>query len=297
MVKFPKLTGRQWLGWSAACLMAAATSLWAFWGIIENFHEGWFYYSFWKNAAMMFGQYLSPMLIFMLLGLLSIYKPRWGAVLILVTGIYAGLRFGNWFFFLPFVPLALLYWFGELPKRKWALLLQVALPLAVLVGFGVEPVYRVSTRYEAPAAGPLQVVFGEKTITWAPPGPGWSQEPVSWVQATGICARLSDDGLQMTDSTLHSWRLPTVEETVASLNRHGKTIQGQWNGKTGQISFDKMPDKEPPLWETYSPIIYWWTATQPDTSSAYLVSYSGWVFPNKIRFRPGYYGFRAVKKR
>ena len=78
----------------------------------------------------MFGQYLSPMLIFLLPGLLAIYKPRWGAALILATGIYAGLHFGNWFFFLPFVPVALLFWFGDLPKRKWALLLQVALPLA-----------------------------------------------------------------------------------------------------------------------------------------------------------------------
>lgn len=117
IVNISMLTGSQWLGWSAVVLMAAITSLWAFWGIIENFHEGWFYHSFWKNTAMMFGQ----------------------------------------------------------------------------------------------------------------------------------------------------------------------------------ISFDKMPDKEPPLWETHSPIIYWWTATQPDTASAYLVSYSGWVFPNNIRFRPGYYGFRAVR--
>jgi hypothetical protein len=296
MATFPPLSRKQWLGWLAVGLMAAFTSLWAFWGIIENFHEGWFYRSFWKNLVMMFGQYLSPMLVFMLPGLLAIYKPRWGAVLILTIGILAGWRFGSWLFFLPFAPLALLYWFGEMPARKWALLAQVALPLAVLVGFGIDPVYRVSKRYYEPAAGTLRIGEGIAAIVWAPPGPGWSQEPVSWVQASDRCARLSEDGSTLTDSAQHFWRLPTVEETVRSLNRHGKTIEGKWNGKTGQISFNTLPDKEPPLWETYSPIIYWWTSTQPDTASAYLVSYSGWVFKNKIRFRPGYYGFRAVRR-
>ena len=37
---------------------------WAFWGIIENFHEGWYFDSTWSNLAPMFGQYLSFMLGF-----------------------------------------------------------------------------------------------------------------------------------------------------------------------------------------------------------------------------------------
>jgi len=34
---------RQIAGWIAVGLSAAITCFWAFWGIIENFHEGWYY--------------------------------------------------------------------------------------------------------------------------------------------------------------------------------------------------------------------------------------------------------------
>ena len=51
------------LGWLAVGLSTALACFWALWGIIENFHEGWFYESFFSNLGLMFVQYLSPMLI------------------------------------------------------------------------------------------------------------------------------------------------------------------------------------------------------------------------------------------
>ena len=63
---------RQIVGWIAVGLSTAVTCFWAFWGIIENFHEGWYYESWLSNVGLMFVQYLSPMLIFMGVSLISI---------------------------------------------------------------------------------------------------------------------------------------------------------------------------------------------------------------------------------
>src|SRR5688572_32567812 len=73
-------TGRRLLGWLAVALSTALASFWAFWGIIENFHEGWFHESLLLNVGLMFVQYLSPVIIFVLLTLLAIAFPRVGSV-------------------------------------------------------------------------------------------------------------------------------------------------------------------------------------------------------------------------
>jgi hypothetical protein len=57
------------------------TCFWAFWGIIENFHEGWYYPDLLSNVGLMLVQYLSPMLVFMALTLISISWPRIGGAL------------------------------------------------------------------------------------------------------------------------------------------------------------------------------------------------------------------------
>ena len=49
---------RQIVGWIAVGLSTAVTCFWAFWGIIENFHEGWYYESWFSNVELMFVQYL-----------------------------------------------------------------------------------------------------------------------------------------------------------------------------------------------------------------------------------------------
>ena len=84
---------RQVAGWIAVGISTAITCFWAFWGVIENFHEGWYAESLLSNLGLMFVQYLSPMLIFMGVTLISIYWPRLGGVL---HGIIA--FFAAWFF-------------------------------------------------------------------------------------------------------------------------------------------------------------------------------------------------------
>ena len=53
-----QLDKRQIVGWIAVGLSTAITCVWAFWGIIENFHEGWYYESWLSNVGLMFVQYL-----------------------------------------------------------------------------------------------------------------------------------------------------------------------------------------------------------------------------------------------
>jgi len=57
------LDKRQIAGWIAVCLSTVITCFWAFWGIIENFHEGWNDESMLSNVGLMIVQYLTPMLI------------------------------------------------------------------------------------------------------------------------------------------------------------------------------------------------------------------------------------------
>ena len=64
------------LGWSAVAISAALTCLWTFWGIIENFHEGWYHQSLIDNVAMMMGQYLAVPLVFLVMALVAIRWPR-----------------------------------------------------------------------------------------------------------------------------------------------------------------------------------------------------------------------------
>lgn len=80
-------TSRRFLGWLAVAFSTLVASLWAFWEIIENFHEGWFHESPLSNLGLMFIQYLSPVIIFVSLTLLAIAFPRVGGVAHVLAGL------------------------------------------------------------------------------------------------------------------------------------------------------------------------------------------------------------------
>ena len=135
-------------------LSTIITCFWAFWGIIENFHEGWYYESLLSNLGLMFVQYLSPMLIFMGVTLVSICWPRFGAGLHVILALLAA-----WFFeaftnpvtfvlMVPLIGIGVLYWFGRPQPRKIAVSLAVGLPILTLIISGIEPVLRVSQRMD-----------------------------------------------------------------------------------------------------------------------------------------------------
>jgi len=301
MNSMKKTDRRQIAGWIALSFSILITCAWAFWGIIENFHEGWYFESLLSNLGLMFVQYLSPMLAFMGVTLVSIYWPRLGGGL---HGMIA--LFAIWFFkafsnaatfliILPLVGIGVLYWISRIELRKLAASLIVGLPMLTLILAGIGPVLRVSQRLDD---GNLQarLVRGNGVeLTWAPDGPGWPREGTDWYAAQEACQHLSEDGTILATEPQNIWRLPTVDEAVRSMARHGQNSGGEWNTETGEATYEITPDKESPLWNIHSQVIYWWMATEVNEEKAYIIVYDGKVWPRAKDFRPAYLGYRCVK--
>jgi hypothetical protein len=295
-----QLDKRQIAGWIAVGLSTVITCFWAYWGIIENFHEGWYYESLLSNVGLMFVQYLSPMLIFMGVTLISIYWPRLGAGLHAIFALLAAWFFGaftntvTFFLVLPLIGIGVLYWYGRPQPRKRAASVAIGLPILILIVCGIGPVLRVSQRIDD---GNLQarLVHGNGVnLVWAPDGPGWPRAGANWHEAQQVCQYLSEDGLTLASTPQHSWRLPTVDEAVRSMARHGQNSGGVWDAEIAEATYETPPDKESPLWNVHSQVIYWWTATEVDEERAYIIVYDGQVWPRAKQFSPAYLGFRCV---
>jgi hypothetical protein len=77
--------------------------------------------------------------------------------------------------------------------------------------------------------------------------------------------------------------------------RHGQNSGGEWDAEAGRAHYETTPDKESPLWDRYSQVIYWWTASDLAEEKAYIIAYDGEVWPRPKDFGPAYLGFRCVK--
>jgi len=293
---------RQFVGWIAVGLSTAITCLWAFWGISETFHEGWYYESLLRNVGLMFVQYLGPMLIFMGVTLVSISWPRFGGLLHVIFALLVAWFFqsftnpGTFLLIAPLIGIGLLYWFGRPQPRKMAVSLAIGLPVLTLIISGIEPALRVSQRIDDGNLQAWLVNGNGVTLIWAPDGPGWPRTGVDWYEAQQACQYLDEDGLTLASAPQHIWRLPTVDEAVRSMARHGKNSGGVWDAETTQATYETAPDKESPLWNTHSQVIYWWTATEVDEEHAYMIVYDGKVWSRAKQFSPAYLGFRCVKQ-
>jgi hypothetical protein len=78
-------------GWAAVAINTAVASIWAFWGAIEAFHEGWWHETLGGNLIWTIA-YLGPVLIWTGLGLGALRFPRAGSALYIA----AGLLLGGW---------------------------------------------------------------------------------------------------------------------------------------------------------------------------------------------------------
>lgn len=76
--------------------------------------------------------------------------------------------------------------------------------------------------------------------------------------------------------------------------RHGENSDGVWDAEKAQANYLITPDKESPLWNVHSQVIYWWTATEVDEANAYIIVYDGKVWPRSKQTGPAYLGFRCV---
>jgi hypothetical protein len=105
-----------------------------------------------------------------------------------------------------------------------------------LIIFGIEPVLRVSQRFDD---GNLQarLVHGNGvSLIWAPDGPGWPRTGADWYDTQQVCQYLGEDGLTLAPAPPHIWRLPTVDEAVRSMARHGQNSGGVWDVENGKAT-------------------------------------------------------------
>jgi hypothetical protein len=290
----------QILGWTAVAFSTIAASFWAFWGIIENFHEGWFYRGVWMNIAMMLAQYLMPSILFVAAALIAIRWPPIGASIHLLCAFLA-----LWFFRHAFavvawiaVPLMLIsiaYALGRATPRRWAVGVVMAVPFITMVVFGTEPVIRLSQRIDDSDRSARRIRQNGVDLIWAPQGPGWPDNGMTWDEAMRHSRYLTEDGRSLAATPQNIWRLPTTDEAVRSMQLHGNNSGGSWNAVRGIASYQRKPDKESPLWDVHSKVIYWWTSTEVNNEKANIIVYNGQVSSRQKRAHQGYLGFRAVK--
>ena len=297
-------TKKSIVGWIGVAITLVLSSVWAYWGAIENFHEGWYSTSIWENLFMLLFQYLLFTIIFVLLAAITL---RWKRIGLLLHFAIAG--FCIWFFsgasftvlglliVMPIVGLGLLYYFGEPKPKNWAYRLIIGLPLAIILAISLPQGFKVSQRVNDNDFG-MRIVEGNGvTLAWAPRGPGWPDSGTSWDEAQRICMHLSEDGSTVLDEEQHIWRLPTVDEAVRSMMIHGENAGGVWSWEKERAVYDRTPDKETPLWDVHSQVIYYWTSDTftADPRRAYIIVYHGGVFA-KMKFDgQSYLSFRAVK--
>lgn len=292
------------IGWIGVSITIVFSSLWAYWGAFENFHEGWYSVSIWENIFMMLFQYLLFTIVFVVLALIILKWKIIGLVIHVLTG-----AFCVWFFsgatfnvlglliVIPFIALGIIYFYGDPKPVKWARRLIVLIPLVMILVISIPQAIKVSRRINDGDLGTRIVQGNGITLAWAPRGPGWPDSGVTWDEAQEICRYLSKDGTTIMDTEQNIWRLPTVEEAVRSMMLHGENCAGTWDANGEKATYEKKPDKESPLWDVHSNIIYYWTADSLPTNQeqAYIVVYDGGVFGRQKIHSYGYLSFRAVR--
>jgi len=292
------------LGWVAIGLTIFMSSIWAFWGIIENFHEGWYSTSLWENLLMMFVQYMSLSIMFVVLGLIALQWRKIGLIIFSMIAIWLAIFFSFGHFavvgvmiVIPFIGLGLLFFFGKLSPRslKHAKLAIILVPLAVSMIAGIPGAWRVSQRIDDGDYGTRIVEGNGITLIWAPNGPGWPDEGISWYEAQNRSLYLAENGTILMSTPQNIWRVPSVDEIVRSQCLHGIQVGGVWNNNTQTASYNKIPDKETPLWKVYSKVIYYWTSTEISEFESYYITYSGSVYSRDKQDDYPYLSFRAVK--
>jgi len=207
---------------------------------------------------------------------------------------------------------------GWTPPRKWFrrnlyYLLAIGLPLLVTIAFSVYWVPIVLGRVDDGDRGARLIEGNGVALVWAPDGPGWYEHYYSWndiafygvppvgfgekpgyedrdatiedMNTTGLCVYLGEDGLTIMNEPQYIWRMPTVDEIVRSLVRHGENAGCTWDGRSERATCQVLSDKETPLWAPDRSPIYYWAADEYDEQKAYYVSYNG-----RINYQPKSWG-------
>ncbi len=254
---------------------------------------------------MLFFQYLLFTIIFVSLAAIILRWKKAGLILHFILA-----AFSVWFFsgasfsviglmiVIPIIALGLVYYYGEPKPKKWAYRLLIAVPLIIILVVSIPQGIKVSQRINDNDFGIRTVQGNGLTLVWAPRGPGWLDKGTTWDEAQRICKYLSEDGTEIMEEEQNIWRLPTVDETVRSMMLHGQNAGGVWDPSERKAVYERTPDKESPLWDVHSKVIYYWTSdtSTQDERKAYIIVYHGGVYEKKKIDGQSYLSFRAVKK-
>jgi hypothetical protein len=174
--------------------------------------------------------------------------------------------------------------------------LIICVPLSIVIAISIPQGIKVANRTDDGDLG-LRIVEGNGvTLAWAPRGPAGRRRRRMGRGAgqMQVFIRRRPDG--------HGYRAEyleaaTVDEAVRSMMLHGENAGGAWDAQEEEASYEKTPDKESPLWDVHSKVIYYWTAdtSAQDADQAYIIVYDGGVYDKRKIDSFGYLSFRAVK--
>lgn len=292
------------IGWTGVSIAVLISGFWAYWGAFENFHEGWYSESLGENLLLFVFQYMSMSLLMVSLAVIALKWKKTGLWCCIVTGVAAG-----WFLTGSLLTLlgmliaftlsgiGFLYYYGEPVPKKWAYRLVIMVPLLIALLISIPQYIKVSQRLEVEDDNIVIVKGNDVVLAWAPRGPGWPGEGVTWEEAKWTCAHLSEDGSKVVDQALNIWRLPTVDEAVRSMKLHNENAEGEWDATREKANYMHPPDKEYPLWDRYSKVIYYWTndVSSNNVDQAMIIVYNGQVHPRTKTVTMDSLSFRAVK--
>jgi|Deesub1362A_J573_1020465.scaffolds.fasta_scaffold01003_7 hypothetical protein len=221
-------------------------------------------------------------------------------------------------------------------RRRGHYLAAIGVPLLLGLSLAARPAYRVAHRLDDGYRGERLIQGNGVALYWAPAGPGWDREGgTAWneialygqehldmagkrfgldghcngagewerhcpdegeMEAYNICRYLSPDGARLMAEPQGIWRMPTTDELVRSLVRGGRHAGCAWDGELGPADCQVMPDKETPLWDPKTPVIYYWASDESGPGWAFYVSYNGRV-SEAHKFRGlGSLGYRCVRE-
>jgi hypothetical protein len=288
------------IGWITTLVSFSAVCFWAYWGINEAFHEGWYHSSLLKNLSMTVLQYLSVAIIFLSLSLIALNYRKLGSGLFISLGIFALLYFrsnaGRIVVFIPLVLLALGFYFGEYRHKKVISVSFVVAFLLIMFSFGIPQLIRNENRFNDNDFGTRTIIGNNVELIWAPQGVGFPLKGNDWQTANSNCARLNEEGTELEDNERNKWRLPTRDEIVRSMTRKNKNAGG-FIDDMEIAQYDVVPDKETPLWNPNSQVIYYWTNESKNEKRTYLVAYNGYILERSKDTGPEYQGYRCVKEK
>jgi len=299
-----KLGNKKHIAYLAIIISVFLSSFWAFWGINEFFHEGWYAGSIFNRLFLFLVQYMSFAIIFTLLPLISIKYKKVGLGIYIALGLFSAFFFSGGSFqivyltlALPFLFIGILFYYGEFSRIKFCKKIIIVPPVLIVLVFGTALLYRNINRIDDKNYGERIIDCQGEKIVWAPRGPGFPDKGFNWNNALEACENLSEDGTATLKEKQNIWRLPSIDEAVKCQMHHNENAGGRFDEVKRKAFYEKTPDKETPLWDPGSEVVYYWTSelSRESENQAYIITYDGGVFDKDIRFGPNTQSFRCIK--